>query len=311
MRIKSLLRQYAEWSKYFWNYLFIVLYDPERKRINVTGLSMKVGYSESRLHDFLGCNAPISEEVFYQLCEAIGLDVDKCWEYVKKSADMAMRLIFDSRDTDKLLSKSSKKRSERIKQLSVYQDEQYDAEEERMLRNEEAFENAILAEFEGLSAQELTCLYRAVDILPPTFYGHVEEFLRVYLELNDTGRALYREALEGQKTDSTDRYQDEMVVFLQKLSADEKKEVMPEITPQILSDKLSQNCPGYWEWDFARTMALFLKLDAEAWETLILLHRIIQENQDEKIQDVVDFRDSVLLLLDWLWHMPSLIKDND
>lgn len=309
--MRRLLREFAKWSKYFWNYLFIVLYNPERKWINVDGLAMKAHYSKTNLYNFLSCKVPISEDVFYDLCEAIGLNVKEKSEYVLKSAYIAIELIFHSHDTDNLLSTSSKKRNERIEQLSTYLDEQYAVEEDRMYQEEEYFEEKILTEFEVLSEQELNFLYKVIEILPQTFYGHIEVFLRAYLELNDNGQTVFREALKEQKSNKTDQYQDETAEFLRKISAVGEQDILSDISPQMLSDLLSEKHPGYWDCDFARTLVLFTKLDDKAWETLILFHSLIQENKNVKIQDRVDFKDGVLLLLDWLWCIPSLRINND
>ncbi|MBQ7920779.1 MAG: hypothetical protein IJ324_12670 [Lachnospiraceae bacterium] len=197
IRHKQLLEKFAELSPYFWNALFVILYEPIRKEIPVDNGRATISLTEltyapkSTIHDYLACKRPLPYNEFLNYCNAINIDIYSPNFDALKSGNIALEYLQTLFDDHKLNTKGTHRKATITKITLHNEDDFIEAQSERAW---DYIEQEILEHFNDLPCSDLTYLYQIADILTYTTV-YDTDFVKFYTELNETGKTLFKEAL--------------------------------------------------------------------------------------------------------------------
>lgn len=309
MKNKTLLEKFAELHPYFWNALFILVYDPFRKEIpidNGRAISSLINLtyaSKSTIHDYLGLKRPLPEDECIKYCKALKIEIfDDDFDALNKgnTALAYLQMIDDGKSSK--LSSSSKYRSKNIERLIFNNSDE--VFEERTEQEWNFLEQEIIEKFSELSEQDISYLYQIADVLS-YITAFDTDFVSFYTELNTYGRSLFKEALSLDNDESNNASEDESIQIYKKLSLVSKCSTDSSITPKMLADKLGRI--SLYAPEYAEELCLFQRMDEDAWNTLIDFHSKIASLNDENIPDCpITEKESLIIFLNWLWNLPSL-----
>lgn len=308
----GLIRHKAESVPYFLNALFIAVYEPKRIELPVKytnkygdGLADKAFMSYGTIYNYLNFKKELNFNEFESFCKILNIDIASICFPVQKYCNIADELLENMEETKKISSQKVA-RASLIEKLKKRQDEEEIDFIEQLEANADYIEKEILDCFNGLSTEELAYLYQLIDIFDYIFCGD-EEFLRCYLELNSVGRKLFYEALETVFAGKDPLPDDDAINFIRQCSNITQGNEQKNITPQLLVNELGRKM--YYSYEHAESLCLYLHLDKDAWNTLILIHKFIKTANTENLPDLpIDEVASLSIFLDWLCKLPSLKK---
>lgn len=312
MKNKELLEKFAKTTPYFWNALFIIIYEPLRKQIPVDRGNSKKSLieltyvSKSKIHAYLSCTQKMPYCEFWDFSKAIGIDIDSAEFEALKLGNMALEYLENLENGDKKLSTKGTYRKKAIDNLNFNNSDDF-----MEYQNEIAWENiekSILHHFKSLSSNELSYLYQITKILSYTNDYDID-FIRFYTELNTHGRMLFKEGLSHEYGEYIIDCDNETIQIFKELSRIPKTNndsALP-VTPQMLVDKLGNiSC---YSSEYANELCMYLNMDADSWNTLIDFHKVISVLKDNNIPElVINEKHSLIIFLNWLWNLPSLKK---
>lgn len=309
IRTKLVLEKFSELSPYFWNALFVILYEPKRKEIPVDNGCSTVSLTEltyaskSTIHDYLACKRPLPYNEFVNYCNAINVDISSPDFEALKLGNIALEYLQTLSDDRKLNTKGTHRKATITNITFHNEDEFIEAQTERAW---DYIEQTILEQFKDLTCGDLTYLYQIADVLTyATVYD--TDFVKFYTELNESGRMLFKEALRIESAETSASVNDETTALYDKLSQISKNtaESSLSVTPEMLVSKLGHI--SRYSPEYASELCQYLSMDMDAWNTLIDFHKIISALSEENISDYTfSERQSLLLCLNWLWNLPSL-----
>lgn len=308
--IKEFIECRAKSVPYFINALFIAVYEPKRNDFPVKdtkkhgkGLASKAYMSDVTIFDYLKFKKVLKYNEFETFCKILNIDIARACFPVQKYCNIAEELLQNMEETKKL-SSHKETRTSLIEKLKVRQDKEEIDFIEQFESNTDYIEEEMLSCFNGLSTKELAYLYQLIDIFDYTFCGD-EEFLRRYLELNSVGKKLFCEALETVYAEKDPIPEDNAIDFIRQCSNITQGKNQKNITPQSLVNELGRKM--YYSYEHAKSLCLYLYMDKDAWNTLILIHKFIKTANTENLPDIpIDEVASLYLFLDWLCKLPSL-----
>lgn len=305
----NLLNEMSKEAPYFWNSLFIVLYEDKRKIISIEdgrkgeSLVQLTYTSKSVLHDYLACRKPLSCEECIKFCKAINVDILSPNFEALKYGNMALDYLKELKH--KKLSSKGKLRNKTIEKIESYNNDvriEYEIEESWNF-----LEKQIINSFDGLSITELTYLYQIADILL-TIDIYDMDFIHFYTDLNSNGKTLFKEALAFEPIENSDLYEDECTRCYAKLSSISKQNItQSQKTAYDLADKLGEI--GMYSPEAATELCKFINMDSDTWDTLIKFHQKISLLTEENIgESTINEKQSLIIFLNWLWNLQSLRK---
>lgn len=309
IRTELVLEKFSELSPYFWNALFVILYEPKRKEIPidkgsaVKSLIQLTYASKSIIHDYLACKRPLSYNEFIKYCNAINVDIDSPDFDTLKFGNIALEYLQTLSDDRKLNTKGTHRKAVITNITFHNEDEVIEAQTERAW---DYIEQKTLEHFKDLTCDDLTYLYQIADVLTyATVYD--TDFVKFYTELNVTGRMLFKEALSVESAETSALVDDEATALYGKLSQISKNatESSLSVTPEMLINKLGHI--SRYSPEYASELCQYLSMDMDAWNTLIDFHKVMSALSENNIPDYTfNERQSLLLCLNWLWNLPSL-----
>lgn len=309
IRTKFVLEKFSELSPYFWNALFVILYEPKRKEIPVDSgrivnpLTKLASASKSTIHDYLACKRPLPYNEFVIYCKAINIDIYSPNFAALKYGNSALEYL-QTLQRDNTLNTKGTHRKDVIADITFYNEDEYiEAQSERAW---DYIEQEILEHFTDLTCDDLTYLYQIADAL--TYADAYDtDFVKLYTKLNETGKMLFKEALVVESVEAPTTTDDKATALYKELSHVSKTitDTQLSVTPEMLVNKLrhiSRYSPEY-----ASELCQYLYMDTDAWNTLIDFHKIMSTLSESNIPDYTfSERQSLLLFLNWLWNLPSL-----
>jgi len=309
IRTELVLEKFSELSPFFWNALFVILYEPKRKEIPVDNgystisLTELTYASKSTIHDYLACKRPLPYNEFVNYCNAINEDIYSPNFEALKLGNIALEYLQTLFDDRKLNTKGTHRKAT-ITNITFHNEDEFtEAQTEHAW---DYIEQTILEQFKDLSCDDLTYLYQIADVLTyATVY--VTDFVKFYTELNETGRMLFKEALNVESAETSALVDDEATALYGELSQISKTagESSLSVTPEMLVNKLGHI--SRYSPEYASELRQYLSMDMDAWNTLIDFHKIISALSESNIPDYTfSERQSLLLCLNWLWNLPSL-----
>lgn len=309
IRTELVLEKFSELSPFFWNALFVILYEPKRKEIPVDNgystisLTELTYASKSTIHDYLACKRPLPYDEFVNYCNAINVDISSPNFEVLKLGNTALEYLQTLFDDRKVNTKGTHRKATITNITFHNEDEVTEAQTERAW---DYIEKEILEQFKDLTCDDLTYLYQIADVLTcTTLYD--TDFVKFYTELNETGRKLFKEALSIESVEVPALVDDDATALYGKLSQISKTtaESSLSVTPEMLIHKLGHI--SRYSPEYASELCQYLPMDMDAWNTLIDFHKIISALSESNIPDYTfSERQSLLLCLNWLWNLPSL-----
>lgn len=122
------LKKMAKFHKYFWNGLFVALYEPHRKRYPVVSLAVSGGknfipMSESAIKNYLACKTRMDYDTFLVFCHGIKIDIEKkrileLMPYIERAGACLDEMAFSGK-----VSRSKTKRQQAFSQADALSDE--------------------------------------------------------------------------------------------------------------------------------------------------------------------------------------------
>lgn len=304
------LKSSAKFHEYFWNGLFVALYEDIRKDIPVLDLAngYNEGYqifaSETTIKNYLSCKTKMDFDCFLEYCHGIKVDIEKkrfleLIPYVNKAF-----AYLGAQDFSGKTSRSKKERQKIFSQTDALSDDSYLLEQQ--LAQDEQEKAEITKIFSRLSQEELSLLYRVADGYPFTCECD-DTFMDCYCLLNEKGQGLFREALVVEQKKYEISYNDEFCDFCREMSM-ENPPAIQDITPEMLYSKLNE-ADFYFLPEDAENLTKYRRAEPGTWETLELFHKIIFSYPEGNIEGMTfSEKESLLILLYWLVDIPSLCK---
>lgn len=309
IRTELVLEKFSELSPYFWNALFVILYEPKRKEIPVDSgraiisLTDLTYASKSTIHDYLACKRPLPYDEFVNYCNAINVDIYSPNFEALKLGNIALEYLQTLLTDNKLNTKGTYRKGV-ISDITFYNEDEFiEAQTERAW---DYIEQKILEHFTDLTCDNLTYLYQIADALTYTNV-YDTDFVKFYTELNETGKMLFKEALVVESAEAPTTLEDEATTLYKELSHVSKTitDTQLSVTPQMLVNKLGHI--SRYSPEYASELCQYLYMDTDAWNTLIDFHKIMFALSENNIPDYTfSEKQSLLLCLNWLWNLPSL-----
>lgn len=309
IRTKHLLEKFSELSPYFWNALFVILYEPKRKEYPVdngrstNSLTQLIPASKSTIHDYLACKRPLPQDEFERYCKAINVDIFSPDFDTLAFGNIALEYLQRLPDDNKLNTKGTH-RKDIIAHITLS-----NGEESIESQTNSAWyyiEQNMLECFKDLTHNDLTYLYQISDVL--TYANTYDaDFVKFYTELNETGKKLFKEALAVESKETSTIVDDEATAVYKKFSKIPKTitDNQLSVTPEILVNKLGHI--SRYSPEYASELCQYIYMDADAWNTLIDFHKITSALSENNIPDYTfNETESLLIFLNWLWNLPSL-----
>ena len=308
----ELLESSARLHKFFWNGLFVALYEPIREQHSVVNLLTQssdddkyyIPTTESTLKNYLSCKTRMDSKCFKEFCKGIQVDVrNMSFMEIIPYVNRAFAYL-DEQDFSGKASRSKTYRRKTFNETDALMDEGYLWNQ--ALKQDEKEKEQILETFNSLSPKELSILYRVVDGYSFTCECD-DTFMECYCCLNEKGQAIFREALEVEQKEMKISYHDEFCNFCREM-AEVNSPAVEDITPGMLYEKMESVKYSFCPED-AESLTKYRYAEPKIWQVLELFHKVIQSYPEENIKGM-SFSEStgLLVFLRWLAFIPSLCK---
>lgn len=309
------LKNNAKFHKYFWNGLFVALYEPYRESHPVSSLPVNGGTffipeSESTIKNYLSCKQQMDFDKFQEFCKGIHINIEsKRLIEVVPYINQAM-VYLNEMDTSGKASRSKKERQKILVQYDDLSKEEKEKAEahlwEQYLAQDEKERTEIIETLSNLTPEELSLLYRVADGYPDTC-GWDDIFMECYCIMNEHGQSLFRETLENEKKKWNVSYHDKFCDFCREMAA-ETVTPLQDVTPEILCDKLEKAFYNFLPED-AKNLLKYRNAQPETWKILEEFHQVIRSYPEENIDEqTFTEAESLLIFLHRLADIPSLQK---
>lgn len=301
------LKNSARFHDYFWNGLFAALYEPYREQypvfsLTVPGRGYFIPASETTIKNYLSCRTKMDFDCFLEYCHGLQVDIEK-----KRFLELLpyVNRAFAYLEEQDISGKASKSK---VRRQKVFDDADATMGEgylwNQALAQDEEEKAQILKAFSSLSPEELSLLYRAADGYPFTCECD-DTFMDCYGRLNEKGRSLFREALEGEHKKWNAAYSDEFCDFCRKM-AEADGSALQDVTLEALYGKLA-GADFYFQPEDAENLKKYCCDEPETWQTLEAFHKIIFSYPEGNIEGMsFSEKESLLIFLYWLVSIPSL-----
>ncbi len=308
----AILEASARLYKYFWNGLFVALYEPIREQHTVVNLTTEsasndkfyIPMAESTIKNYLSCKTRMDFECFQEFCKGIQVDIRNMSlldivPYVNRAL-----AYLEEQDFSGKASRSKTYRQRIFRETDALMDDEYLWRQE--LAQDEYEKAEILKSLSDLSPKELALLYRVADGYPFTC-EYDDTFMDCYCRLNEKGQDLFWEVLEVEQENWKSSHHDELCDFCREMSS-EPAPVLQDITVEVLRDKLEKARFNFCPEDVEK-LKNYRHAEPETWQALELFHRVILSYPKENIEGL-PFSEgaSLLIFLQWLVSIPSLCK---
>lgn len=303
------LKKMAKFHKYFWNGLFVALYEPHRKRYPVVSLAVPGGkyfipMSESTIKNYLTCKTRMNYDTFLVFCHGIKIDIEKkrileLMPYIERAGAYLDEMVFSGK-----ISRSKTKRQQVFSHADALSDEGHLWEKQLVQDEKERAEMMEL--FSNLSQEELSLLYQVADGYPFTCEWD-DRFMDCYCRLNENGKSIFREALDNERKRWNISYHDEFCGFCRDMALSPVT-LMQDATPEMLYGKL-EKADFYFQPEDAQNLLKYRNAEPDTWQTLNAFHQLIFSYPEENIEgQTFTEQESLLIFLYWLISVPSLCR---
>lgn len=303
------LKNSAKFHEYFWNGLFVALYEPLRDKypivsLTVTGGRYYITASETTIKNYLSCKTRMDFDCFLEFCHGIKIDIEKKrFLEILPYVNRAFAYLAEQDFSDKV-SRSKNVRRDIFSKADTLSDD--DHIWERQLAQDEKERAEMIELFSSLSQEELSLLYQVADGYPFTC-GWDDNFMDCYCRLNVNGKSIFHEALDNERKKWDVSYHDEFCDFCRKMAVSTVT-TLQDANPETLCSKL-ESTDYYFQLEDAQNLLKYRNAEPETWHTLEAFHQLILSYPEENIAgQTFTEQESLLIFLYWLADIPSLCK---